>query len=166
MGRKPVVTFRKTTEQDAPLIIKWLKQKDVLKGFCMTNEREIQDAVKVWMLYLKKGASITAIYKKEPCGAANLYINEIEKMKHQSLFVIIVDEKRRGQGIGTLLIKEIMRMAKTQFNVELLHLEVYEDNPACRLYKRLGFEKYGHHHNYIKDERGIYYSKVLMQKKL
>jgi len=166
VGHRPVVTFRKTTEKDASLLIKWLKQKDVLKGFCMTTEREIQDAVRIWMLYLKKGASITAIYKKEPCGAANLYINDIDKMKHQSLFVIIVDEKRRGQGIGTLLIKEMMRMAKNQFNVELLHLEVYEDNPAYRLYKRLGFEEYARHHKYLKDERGIYYSKVLMQKAL
>lgn len=166
MGSKPLVTLRKTTEKDAPYLAVWLEQKDVLKGFPMTDKREIDDAVRIWMLYLKKGSSITALYKKKPCGAANLYINDIEKMKHQSLFVIIVDEKVRNQGIGTLLLKEITRMAKEEFNVEILHLEVYENNPAYNLYKRMGFEEYGRHPKYLKDENGIYYGKILMQKKL
>jgi len=158
--------MRKTTEGDASFLIEWLEQKDVLKGFPMTDKREVEDAVRIWMLYLKKGASITALYKKKPCGAATLYINDIEKLKHQCLFVILVDEKMRNKGIGTLLLRELYKLAKEQFNIEILHLEVYENNPAYNLYKRMGFEKYGSHPKYLRDENGIYYDKILMQKEL
>ncbi|NGX50704.1 MAG: putative phosphinothricin acetyltransferase YwnH [Chlamydiae bacterium] len=166
MGSKPVVTMRKTTEKDSPFFLKWFEQEGVLDGFPMTDKREVEDSVRIWMLYAKKGSSITALYKKKPCGSANLYINDIEKMKHHSLFVILVDEKMRNRGIGTLLLKEISRIAKEKFKVEILHLEVYENNPALNLYKRLGFEEYGRHPRYLKDEKGNYYDKILMQKEL
>lgn len=166
MGSKPQITLRKTTEEDAPYITNWLLQGDVLKGFPMTDKREVDDAVRIWMLYAKRGCSLTAVYKKKPVGCANLYINEVEKMKHQSLFVIIVDEKMRGQGIGTLLMNEITRLAKNKYQVEILHLEVYEHNPAYHLYKRMGFEEYGCHPKYLKDNKGVYYDKIVMQKKL
>ncbi|MGE0198002.1 MAG: GNAT family N-acetyltransferase [Simkaniaceae bacterium] len=166
MGSKPLITLRKTTEKDAPYLQEWLLQKGVLDGFPMINQREVEDAVRIWLLYIKKGYSITALYKKKPCGAANLYINDIEKMKHQCLFVIIVDEKMRGQGIGTLLLNEITRMARDQYQIEVLHLEVYENNPAFRLYERMGFKQFGRHPKYLKDDKGVYYDKIVMEKRL
>ena len=57
------------------------------------------------------------------------------------------------------------KLAKEEFHIELLHLEVYEGNPAIRLYERFGFVKYGEHPHFIKEE-GRYLSKILMQKLL
>ena len=164
MGNKPLVAFRKSTDQDIPYFKEWLLQPGVLEGFPMTDVREIDDAIRIWKMYLKKGTSITALYKKKPCGAANLYINEIEKMRHQSLFVIIVDEKVRNQGIGALLMKELMQLAKETFHIEILHLEVYEHNPAYNLYQRMGFEECGRHSKYLKGTDGRYFDKIFMQK--
>lgn len=162
MGSKPDVTFRKTDKKDMPLFVEWLLQPGVLVGFPMSDKRECQDAVRLWTHYIDKGLSITALYKGKPVGAANLYQHEVEKLSHQSLFVIIVDEKYRGKGIGTLLIKELIRLGKKR-GVEILHLEVYDKNPAVSLYKRLGFKEYGRHARYLKDVEGNYYDKILME---
>lgn len=162
MGSNPLVTFRKTDKKDLPLFVEWLLQPGVLVGFPMCDRREVNDAVRLWTGYIDKGLSVTALYKGKPAGAANLYIPDVKKLAHQSLFVIIVDEKVRNKGVGTLLLKEIMRLAKKR-GVEVLHLEVYEKNPAVRLYERLGFKKYGCHPRYLKDREGNYYDKIFMQ---
>ena len=165
-SKKPLITFRPTIVEDLECYKEWLQQPGVLEGFPMTDKREIDDAVRLWHQYLAKGASITALYKKKPVGAANLYVQDVDKLKHQSLFVILVDEKFRGKGIGTLLLKEVQKLAKTKFGIEILHLEVYDKNPAIRLYERVGFKKYGHHPDYLKDMKGKYFGKILMQMEL
>ncbi|MDJ0651451.1 MAG: GNAT family N-acetyltransferase [Simkaniaceae bacterium] len=164
--KKPLVIFRPTILEDLESYKEWLQQPGVLEGFPMSDKREIDDAVRLWRQYLAKGASITALYKKKPVGAASLYVQEVEKLKHQSLFVILVDEKYRGQGIGTLLLKKIQKLAKNTFGIEILHLEVYDKNPAIRLYERVGFKKYARHPDYLKDRNGNYFGKILMQMEL
>ena len=59
--------------------------------------------------------------------------------------------------------KYVMGQAKHTFGIQLLHLEVYEGNPAYNLYYRLGFRKYGKHEKFLKEADGSYHSKVLMQ---
>lgn len=166
MVKKPTIQIRDTNESDQPFLLDWLKDRDILKGFPMIDQREIEDSVRLWMLYAKKGMSITALYKKIPCGCANLYIQPIEKLKHQCLFVIIVAKEYRRQGIGTILMKELEKRAIKRYKIELLHLEVYENNPAIALYKRLGFKVYGCHPQYLKEPDGTYYDKIFMEKPL
>lgn len=164
MGSKPLVQIRDTIVSDGVLIQQWLLQPGVLTGFPMSDIREVEDSVRSWMECAKKGTSITALYKKEVCGCANLYIQSVEKLKHQALFVIVVDHAYRNRGIGTLLIKTLMKRARERFGIELLHLEVYEENPAIFLYRKLGFIEYGCHPRFLKDQEGKYYHKIFMQK--
>ena len=58
-----------------------------------------------------------------------------------------------------------MKLAKNKFHIEVLHLEVYEGNPAKKLYDRLGFVQFGCHDHFIKEEQG-YLQKIFMQKQL
>ncbi len=166
MVSKPTLHFRETTLKDGPLIEKWLMEPGTLAGFPMENQREVADAVAIWLRYVGQGTALTALHKKTPCAAANLYIQPIEKLKHQCLFVVIVDGRYRNQGIGRLLVQALERRAKERFNIEVLHLEVYENNKAIRLYERLGFTRYGVHPRFLKDQDGNYYDKILMQKQL
>ncbi|HSX04724.1 MAG TPA: GNAT family protein, partial [Rhabdochlamydiaceae bacterium] len=59
----------------------------------------------------------------------------------------------------------LMKLAKEKFNIELLHLEVYEHNPAVRLYKRLGFKEFGIQRHFIKED-DKYVGKIYMQRNL
>ncbi len=51
-------------------------------------------------------------------------------------------EDRRGQGIGTLLMQELIAAAGAR-GLAALSLSVESDNPAARLYRRLGFVAVG-----------------------
>lgn len=164
--KSPMIQIRETTAEDLPFIEKWLLDKEVLKGFPMIDKREVEDSIHYWRQYIGNKMSITAVYKKKPAGCANLYIQSIEKLKHQCLFVVVVGAEYRRQGVGTMLMKALEKRAKEKFQVELLHLEVYENNPAISLYKRLGFKQYGCHPKYLKEPDGTYYDKILMEKYL
>ena len=51
-----------------------------------------------------------------------------------------VDEDQRRRGAGTALLERIAEALREQ-DVRALHLQVRTDNPAARLYERLGFAR-------------------------
>lgn len=157
------VSVRISQEEDKPTLVKWLMDPVVLDWFPLDNLPEVEDAARIWLSYAKLGASFTATIGNEPVGMAVLYLHHFQKLKHQSLFAIIVHPKMRGKGIGTKLFSRMKKDAKEQHGIELLHLEVYEGNPAYQLYKRLGFEEYGRQEEFLKEKSGNYRMKINMQ---
>lgn len=147
------------------LFKKLLLQPDVLEYFPMFDMREIDDSVRVWEIFCKKQASLTAFFDGVACGLAYLNLQAYKKFAHQCLLTIIVDQDYRNKGIGTKLIEELCVMGKRDFHLEFLHLEVYETNPAIRLYERMGFSKFGYHKKFIK-EKSRYIGKIFMQKSI
>ncbi|KPK33547.1 MAG: hypothetical protein AMS24_00710 [Chlamydiae bacterium SM23_39] len=159
------VNIRLTKLEDKEYLIKWLLDEDTLKWYPMSDRREVEHASTIWMSYINKEAVYTAEHNNEPCGCCLLYVSNIKKFAHQALFAIIVAKEHRGKGIGTALIKKLIDVAKDEFKIEILHLEVYEGNPAISLYKRMGFERYGIHKKFIKD-KDRYFDKIMMQRSL
>jgi putative acetyltransferase len=158
--------YRKSHLDDGTHLKSWLLAPGILKWFPICNEREVDDAVHFWLSYIRFGCAITIEQNKEPIGMCTLYLPFLEKIKHQCLFVICVTPKARNQGIGSALLTYMMEMAKRDYHIEILQLEVYEGNPALRLYERLGFEVIGTHPNFLKEEDGNYRTKIFMQKRL
>jgi GNAT superfamily N-acetyltransferase len=58
------------------------------------------------------------------------------------VLAIAVVEDRRGQGIGTALIEEIIAQARAE-GVRTMSLSAGRTNSALRLYERLGWERLG-----------------------
>lgn len=162
---KPSIVIRPSVESDASILTSWIIKPDVLRWFPMSDQREIDDSVRIWMGYAKMGASFTADYNGKPAGMAVLYLQPYKRFAHHALFAIIVDENHRNLGIGKTLIEHFEKAAKEIFKLDFLHLEVYEGNPAKRLYERMGFKEFGTHPRFLK-ENGKYMSKILMQKDL
>ena len=142
-----------------------LQQPDVLEYFPMYDLREIEDSVRIWEFFCKKRASLTAVVGDTPCGLAFLNLQGYKKFAHQCLITIIIDEAHRNKGIGTKLLQELFLLSKEKFNLEILHLEVYETNPAINLYRRMGFVEFGRHKKFIK-ESDRYIDKIFMQRAL
>ncbi len=155
-----------STEEQIPILSDWLKDPAVSRWFPMINEREIEDAAKVWIGYYGKTfqSAFSVFQEDELVGFFCFYLTAVQKLRHQALFSIIVHPNLRGKGIGMQMLKMIKQKAKEEFQLELLHLEVYKENPARRLYERVGFETYGEHKNFLKEEDGSYRDKILMQK--
>lgn len=74
---------------------------------------------------------------------------------------IVIKKTYRNQGIGTLLLENLILLAK-DFNISTLFLEVNEQNkPAIHLYEKLGFEKLGVRKKYYNNNNGIIMKKNL-----
>jgi putative acetyltransferase len=157
------LSIRPSKEEEASILTTWIAQPDDLRWFPMTDQREIDDAVRIWAGYARMGAAFTAEYEGKIAGMAVLYLQPYQKMSHHCLFAIVVDAKHRNLGIGKALIEHFEKVARDQFHIEIIHLEVYENNPAIHLYERLGFKEYGRHPRFLK-ENGKYICKILMQK--
>ena len=154
--------IRDGRREDYEHLVSWLKEPGVLSWYPMCNDLEVEDAAKYWISFAEKKALLVAEVEGVPCGLINLYVQESKKLAHHALMAIIVKSAMRGKGVGTLLIEQIKRRAKETFHMEMLLLEVYDGNPAIRLYERMGFKQYGSHRGFIKEEWG-YVDKHLMQ---
>lgn len=157
--------IRFSEEEDQKYLVEWLLQPGVLQWFPLANLREVEDAARIWVSYSKYQAVLTALWEGVPCGICNLYLQPYKKLAHECLLAIIVDERHRNKGIGSRLLTEMFALAKERFHIQILYLEVYEGNPAIRLYERMGFTQYGVHRRFIK-EGDLYLNKNLMLKRL
>ena len=101
----------------------------------------------------------------ELVGIAGLLIGKGQKEAHKGRLVgMYVRPSARKVGVGRRLVETIIESAR--HSVELIQLAVVSDNePARRLYERLGFVEYGLEKKALKQD-GRYYDEVLMAKNL
>lgn len=158
------LTVRYTQPQDAQYLKRWLQDSETSHWFPMDTEVEIDDAVRRWISFCRIRSSLTAEMSGVPCGIVTLYIQAYRKLTHQAEFGVIVAPDMRNKGVGAFLIKSVMRLAKEQFHIELLHLQVYAENPAIRLYKRLGFREFGRQTHWIKEDGNRYVGRIFMER--
>jgi len=63
-------------------------------------------------------------------------VHEIEgRLKLDNIFV---HEDYRGKGVGARVLRDMIERYKEQY--QIMTLNVLHNNPACNLYKRLGFQ--------------------------
>ncbi|MCH9617480.1 MAG: hypothetical protein SP4CHLAM5_05220 [Chlamydiia bacterium] len=146
------IQIRKLVEADSYYLSQFLMDPAVLEFYPMSNMAEVQESIKIWLFYARKGHAYTIEVNNKPAGMAILYVNSFKKLARQSLFAIVVGDKYRGKGLGTKLMKHLIKEAKDTYGIYNLHLEVYEGNPACSLYKRLGFKEYAAHDNFMREQ--------------
>ncbi len=164
--KKPPVGIRFTELSDGKQLGQWLREPGVLRWFPMADDVEIDHAVQHWVGFSRWRCSLTATINGVPVGLATLYLQPYKKLAHQCEFGIIVDPEQRNRGIGGYLIEQLAKLAKENFKIELLHLQVYANNPAIRLYKRLGFTEFGMQKGWIKETDGTYVGRTFMEKYL
>lgn len=160
---EPKVEIRYSTLEDGPNLKEWLEEPGILRGFPMADPLEVEDSVKHWIGFSKYKSSLTATIDGKPVGIATLCLMPYRKLIHQCLVSIIVSKEARGKGVGTLLMNNLIHLAKDYFGIEVLYLEVYEGNRALSLYKRFGFREIGFQKHFMKED-GEYIGKIIMER--
>ena len=114
---------------------------------------------------LGSSASFGVFQDSELVGIAGLLIREGQKEAHKGLLVgMYVRPNARNAGVGRRLVETIIEFARER--VEVIQLAVVSENePARRLYERLGFVEYGLEKKALKQD-GRLYDEVLMAKDL
>lgn len=163
---KELITIRFTEYEDEPFLKTWLEDPSINRWFPMLDDVEIEDSAKRWIGFARYRCSLTALVNNVPKGIVTLFLQPYRKLAHQCEFGIIVSPDARNLGIGTKLINQLEKLAKETFKIELLHLQVYEGNPALRLYERLGFKTFGYQAHWIKESDGTYVGRTFMEKDL
>lgn len=108
---------------------------------------------------------IVAFINGEIVGNASVRVlrNRI-KVVHRCGFGISIKEKYWNKGIGNILMKESIKMAK-KMGYEQIELGVFSDNyKAQDLYKKYGFEVWGTIKNAFKLKDGTYCDEINMGK--
>lgn len=162
--KQPDVMIRYTEPNDAAYLKEWLLDPTTLRWFPMADEVEVEDSVSRWIGFCRYRCSLTATIDGIPCGLATLYLQPYRFLAHQCEMGIVVSKDFRGQKIGELLMERIMDLAKHTFRIEILHLQVYGENPAIRLYKKFGFREFGRQTRWLKNAEGVYSTRVFMER--
>lgn len=88
--------------------------------------------------------------------------NGVKTSHKANLYGMYVSEKRRGNGIGRILLRDLIKKAKEIDGLEQIKLSVVSTNePARKLYRSVGFETYGLERNALKFD-GEYFDEDLM----
>jgi putative acetyltransferase len=162
----PGIEIRYTELSDGKHLKEWLSDPNVGRWFPMADDIEIDDAVSRWVGFARYRCSLTATKDGVPVGLTTLYLQPYKKLAHQCEMGIIVAPDFRGKGIGSMMMSHLMGLAKDIFKIELLHLQVYSENPAIRLYSRFGFKEFGRQDQWIKELDGSYTGRIFMERYL
>ncbi|MBM3184055.1 MAG: N-acetyltransferase, partial [Chlamydiae bacterium] len=67
MNQDSPITIRFAESSDEKYLVDWLLQPGVLQWFPLADQREIEDAARIWMSYSKYQAVLTALWDSVPC---------------------------------------------------------------------------------------------------
>ena len=147
---------------DTPYLRSWLKTKGMMHWFPPQTDRELDGFVNIWMGFVRFHAALTAIYQNKPVGMVVLFLMPYRKIAHHCMLQLIVDPQQTRNKIGSSLVKNAKHLAKTQFRIEELHAEIFDENPVISLLEQVGFHELGRQERYVKEE-GNYYPRILME---
>jgi ribosomal protein S18 acetylase RimI-like enzyme len=108
---------------------------------------------------------IIAEIKGEVVGLIVFRSKSSKRLSHTGTFTAMVKKEYRNQGIGKLLIQELLSWAEQNPLIEKVSLGVLSTNQrAIELYKGMGFVEEGRKINEVKFSKDLYVDDILMYK--
>jgi len=145
--------FARVPREDRLFLREDVSRRDVIDAWARDLDYE-----KVFPLVAEVGDNIV--------GDATLHRRKGGWTSHVGKVRVVVDKDYRGKGLGSLLLEELITVAK-QAGLEFLVAEVMATQAgALAAFKRLGFEKEAVLYNYVKDQMGGRHNLILMIKGL
>ncbi|GGY21962.1 ribosomal protein S18-alanine N-acetyltransferase [Paludibacterium paludis] len=136
-------------------------QDDVASILACARDSDAAWSERAWRDAIEAGYTVHLMCDEDmPCGAAVV----MHCLDDAELLEVIVDARRRGEGLGRRLMEHALGTAKERGAARML-LEVRESNLAARaLYLSLGFEQTGLRKHYYPLGTGREHA-VMMEKR-
>jgi ribosomal protein S18 acetylase RimI-like enzyme len=121
--------------------------QDAPSAFASTYARESKFSDAEWLARTerwngKRGVGFLAMDRELPCGIVGSFLNDADATRAELVSMWTAPTHRR-QGVGRLLVNEVLTWAHSR-KARVLQLLVTSTNqPAIRFYERLGFSRTG-----------------------
>lgn len=111
--------------------------------FQITEEKERE-----WIKGLRENSNellLVAEFKGRIIGNIDFHIGKRQRTSHAGIFGMGIVKEWRSQGVGSALLGELIKWAKSNSQVEKISLRVLANNQrAIGLYKKFGFQQEGY----------------------
>jgi GNAT superfamily N-acetyltransferase len=134
----------------------------------LRDDVSIRDVIDSWTQELdyRKVLPLVAEVGGNIVGDATLHRRKFGWTSHVGKVRLVIDKDYRGKGLGTVLIEELIDIAKKAGLEQLVAELMSNQTGALSAFKRLGFEKEAVFFNYVKDQMGEERNLVVMIKNL
>ncbi|HLB52748.1 MAG TPA: GNAT family protein [Chlamydiales bacterium] len=140
--------IRFSEEADLPWLEKWFAEEGACDDFPFGEDEKAQ-ALKNWIGFSRFKASLTGTWKGEPCAIGTLFLMPYRKVAHHASFYLIVAPEVRNKGAGTSMVRNLLNLAKTQFRLESIHVELYEPSHLLPILEKLSFKLFARQENFV-----------------
>ena len=129
--------------------------QDAPYAFSSTYEKESQYAHSEWQervarMNSDRGAGFLAVDDETPCGIVGAFLDQ-DDVRRAHLVSMWTAPTYRQQGVGRLLVKEVLNWAHGRNAHTVLLMVTSKNESAIRFYERLGFSKTGRTEPYPND---------------
>ena len=162
------VTIRPMVKEDAGELYAFFARVPREERLFLRDDVSRRDVIDAWARELdyEKVLPLVAEVRDKIVGDATLHRRKAGWTSHVGKVRIVIDKDYRGKGLGTLLIEELIALAK-KAGLELLVAEVMANQTtALAAFRNLGFEKEAVLYNHVKDQAGKEHNLVVMIKNL
>lgn len=146
LKNKQIALLRSPLPIDALAMLSFLKKCNSETLFLLRYEEECCETVEQEAIFLKSineseyELMILCLIDGEIVGNSYISFQRWLKTKHRASLSIAIKRQFWGLGIGTMLINEMVSIAK-QANIQQLELEFIEGNQRAQyLYEKMGFQ--------------------------
>jgi ribosomal protein S18 acetylase RimI-like enzyme len=167
------VTLRPGNRKDAEALLEIEREILLENEFMISVIEEFEETpeqLRNWICKVienKRETLIIAETKGEVVGFIVFRTKNAKRLSHTGTFTAMVKKEYRNQGIGKLLIKELLIWAEQNPFIEKVSLGVLSTNRrAIELYKKMGFVEEGRKIKEVKFSEGVYADDILMYKQV
>ena len=162
------VTIRPMVKEDADKLYAFFSRVPREDRLFLRDDVSIRDVIDSWTQELdyRKVLPLVAEVGGNIVGDATLHRRTFGWTSHVGKVRLVIDKDYRGKGLGTILIEELIDIAKKAGLEQLVAELMSNQTGALSAFKGLGFEKEAVFFNYVKDQMGEEHNLVVMIKNL
>jgi ribosomal protein S18 acetylase RimI-like enzyme len=162
------VTLRPMVREDAGKLHDFFTRVPREDRLFLREDVSIRDVTDAWAneLDYERVLPLLAEVGANIVGDATLHRRAFGWTSHIGKVRVVIDKDYRGKGLGTIMLEELVSIAKAARLEQLVAELIADQTAAIASFRRLGFEKEATFYNYVKDQTGEPRNLVVMNKNL